>query len=39
MQVDENILGKLEYEKALEGKRHWIDYQFKVKDARIPREK
>lgn len=29
MSLDENILGKIEYSKALAGKRHWQDYDFK----------
>lgn len=28
MQLDENILGKHEFEKAQAGKRHWLDYDF-----------
>ncbi len=28
MQLDENILSKNEYEKALQGKRHWMDFEY-----------
>jgi len=28
MQLDENILSKIEYENALAGKRHWMDFNY-----------